>query len=208
MPSRPAARPLILLVDDDAHLLALLANALQAGGCDVVLASSAAMAMELLGEGQRRPDLAIIDMYMPDTSGLQLVHSLEAGKPLPFLMMSASANAVLVRSAAEHGAVGYLVKPINLAQLMPTVITAIARGREIRALHESESKLTAALLSGRETAMAVGMAMERFELDSESAFGTLRQHARSNQRRLAEVAAEFLKTRKGDDSVVAPEDDA
>lgn len=208
MPARHGApRPLILLVDDDAHLLALLANALQAAGCNVLLASSAAMAMDLLGDGRRLPDLAVIDMYMPDMSGLQLVHSLQAGTPLPFLMMSASASEVLVRRAAEHGAVGYLVKPINLAQLLPTVITAIARGREIRTLHESESKLTAALLAGRETAMAVGMAMERFELDSESAFGTLRQHARTNQRRLAEVAAEFLKTRKGDDAgvVLAPD---
>jgi DNA-binding response OmpR family regulator len=194
-PATPV-RPLILLVDDDAHLLALLANALQASGYDVRLASSAKMAVELLADGSRAPDLALIDMHMPDMNGLQLVHSLSAGQPLPFLMMSASSSEVFVRRAAEQGAVAYLVKPIELAQLVPAVITGIARGREIRALHESETKLTAALLGGRETAMAVGVVMERFHVDSESAFGALRQHARSNQRRLVDVATEFLKNSK------------
>lgn len=193
-----SARALILLVDDDPHLLALLAGALHGAGFDVRLADSVQMAVDVLDEGGRAPDLALIDMHMPELNGMQLVHSLKSRAPLPFLMMSANCNEMLVRRAAEHGAVGYLVKPIDPAQLLPTVITALARAREIRALHDSETKLTAALLSGRETAMAVGMAMERFDIDSESAFGALRQHARSNQRPLADVAAEFLKSGKGD----------
>ena len=187
-----AARPLILLVDDDAHMLALLGNALQAARFDVRLATSAPMAEEMLANCARMPDLAIIDMHMPAMNGMHLVSRVNERAPLPFLMMSASDSELLVRRAAEQGAVGYLVKPVELQQLLPAVITGIARGQEIRNLHETGARLTTALLNGRETAMAVGMVMERFHVDRDSAFGALRQHARSNRLRLVDVVTQVL----------------
>lgn len=190
--SKADERAAILVVDDDPHVLALIGGALYAADFDVLPATSAAMARERLAAAPRLPVLAIVDMHMPAVNGLQLMQTLDRLAPLPFMMMSASDSCVLVRRAAEHGAVGFLVKPLDPAQLVPAVITGVARGREIGRLRETESRLTAAMLRGRETAMAVGMVMERFRVDREAAFGALRQHARSNHRRLVDVAADYL----------------
>jgi DNA-binding response OmpR family regulator len=185
-------RRLILLVDDDIHLLALLSKMLQLANYDVRIATSAAMALSLLADGGREPDLAILDINMPGMSGLELARQVRANTAIPFLFLSASDAEDSVRSASEQGAVGYLVKPIELNQLLPTVIAGLARGDEIRGLRDNEERLGQALQNGRETGMAVGVVMERFHLDRETAFRVLRDQARSSQRKLNDVAREVL----------------
>jgi response regulator NasT len=184
--------PLVLVVDDDAQLLALLSGALHAAGYAVRLATSAPMAIELLRENERAPDLIMVDMHMPQMSGLQLLQAAAAAH-LPFLMMSASGGASFVQRAVAQGAVGYLVKPLELNQLIPAVMTAIARGREIVALRENARRLTATLQENRETAMAVGVLMERHGVSGEAALARMRQHAAAAGQVLPEVAAEVLR---------------
>ncbi|WP_426197379.1 ANTAR domain-containing response regulator [Massilia sp. DWR3-1-1] len=191
LPVDPSRR-LILLVDDDIHLLALLSKMLQMANYDVRIATSAPMALGMLADGGREPDLAILDIQMPGMSGLELAAHVRANSPVPFLFLSASDTDASVRSATEQGAVGYLVKPIELHQLLPTVIAGLARGDEIRSLRDNEERLGQALQTGRETGMAVGVLMERFRLDRETAFRMLRDQARSSQRKLNDVARELL----------------
>lgn len=193
----PPVRPLILLVDDDVHLLALLGSALQAADFEVRLATSAQMAMQMLAEPGCRPNLALVDLHMPAMSGLQLMRaSADSGShgpaALPFMLMSASASEVFVQRAAGQGALGYLVKPIDLAQLLPAVTTALARSQQIASLHETAARLQAALLSETETAMAIGVLMARFGVDRARAHGALHQHARANQRSVLQVAGDVL----------------
>jgi DNA-binding response OmpR family regulator len=191
LPVDPSRR-LILLVDDDIHLLALLSKMLQMANYDVRIATSAPMALGMLADGGREPDLAIFDIQMPGMSGLELARHVRANSAIPFLFLSASDTETSVRSATEQGAVGYLVKPIELNQLLPTVIAGLARGDEIRGLRDSEERLGQALQTGRETGMAVGVLMERYRLDRETAFRVLRDQARSSQRKLNDVARELL----------------
>jgi response regulator NasT len=191
LPVDPSRR-LILLVDDDIHLLALLSKMLQMAQYDVRIATSSAMALSLLSDGGREPDLAILDINMPGMSGLELARHVRANSAIPFLFLSASDAEASVRSATEQGAVGYLVKPIELNQLLPTVIAGLARGDEIRSLRDNEERLGQALQNGRETGMAVGVLMERYRLDRETAFRVLRDQARSSQRKLNDVARELL----------------
>lgn len=191
LPAEPSRR-LILLVDDDIHLLALLSKMLQIAHYDVRIATSAPMALSMLADGGREPDLAILDIQMPGMSGLELARLVRANSPVPFLFLSASDAEASVRSAIEQGAVGYLVKPIELNQLLPTVIAGLARGDEIRGLRDNEERLGQALQTGRETGMAVGVLMERYRLDREMAFRILRDQARSSQRKLNDVARELL----------------
>ncbi len=190
--STGGARRLILLVDDDVLLLGLISNYLGGAGYDVRIATSAPMALDLLADGVREPDLAVFDIHMPGMSGLELSRHVRANSAIPFMFLSASDDADSVRLAAANGAVGYLVKPVDLAQLGPAIAAALARGDEIRALRQSEGRLTQALQNGRETGMAVGLLMERYKTDRETAFRALRDHARSQQRKLNDVAAELL----------------
>jgi response regulator NasT len=97
-----------------------------------------------------------------------------------------------VRQASDGGAVAYLVKPIDTAHIAPTIQAALARADEIGQLRSSETRLAVAVQHGRETGMAVGLLMERYKTDRDTAFKALREHARSNQRKLNDVACELL----------------
>lgn len=187
-----AVRRLILLVDDDVLILGLLSKFLQLAGFDVRIATSGEMALDMLAESEREPDLALLDVAMPGMSGLELAARLHAETGVPFMILSADDNQATVRQATDAGAVGYLVKPIDTARIAPTIHAALARADEIRALRDNESRLTLALQHGRETGMAVGMLMERHKTDRETAFRALRDYARSRQRKLNDVAVELL----------------
>jgi CheY-like chemotaxis protein len=85
-----ATRPLILVVDDIESVRSILARALVGAGYHVITASSAAEALGLLDQLQVRPYLAVIDLYMPGTSGEELAAELAERHPrLPILFVSA-----------------------------------------------------------------------------------------------------------------------
>lgn len=186
------ARRMILLVDDDILILGLLGKHLQLGGFEVRMATSAAMALSMLGDGGRAPDLALLDVQMPGMDGIELARQLQAAYGIPAMFLSANNDAATVAQATDGGAVGYLVKPIDTGNIVPSVKAALARADDIRTLRDSESRLTVALTAGRETGMAVGVLMERYRLDRDAAFRTLRDYARARQRKLNDVAVEVL----------------
>jgi response regulator NasT len=182
----------ILLVDDDMMMLGLLSECLVYAGYDTRLASSAKMAIDMISEMGRKPDLAILDVTMPGMSGLDLARVLRADTGIPFMFLSASDDNEVIRQASEYGAVGYLVKPISHTSITPAVQAALARADEIDQLRQNELRLTTAVQTGRETGMALGVLMERYKIDSNTAFEILREHARSNRRKLNDVAHELL----------------
>ena len=185
-------RRLVLLVDDDVLILALLGKFLQQGGYDVRLATSGQMALDMVADSTRLPDLALLDVQMPGMSGIELAAHLQGEHRIPVMFLSANDDAAVVAQATDGGAVGYLVKPIDSARIVPSVKAALARGDEIRQLRSNEVRLSQALRAGRETGMAVGMLIERYRIDRDSAFRMLRDHARSHQRKLNDVAEELL----------------
>lgn len=187
-----ADKRLILLVDDDILILGLLSKFLQLAGYDARMASSGQMALDMILESGREPDLALLDVNMPGMNGLELAKRLQSDTTVPVMFLSASDDDDIVRQAAQYGAVGYLVKPIDTARIAPTIKAALARADEIRQLRQSESKLTIALQAGRETGMAVGVLMARLHTDRDTAFRLLRDHARSQQRKINDVAGQLL----------------
>jgi len=192
VPSFP--RRMVLLVDDDILILGLLSKHLEMGGFEVRIATSGAMALDMVAGGGREPDLALLDVQMPGMDGIVLAARLQSGYGIPFMFLSATHDAGIVAQATDGGAVGYLVKPVDVANIVPSVRAAMARADEIRGLRNSESRLTLALNAGRETGMAVGVLMERYRTDRDSAFRIMREHARSRQRKLNDVALEILES--------------
>lgn len=184
------AKRLILLVDDDTLLLQFLAEVLTHAGYDTVTAASAAEAIRQIEA--REPDLALLDINMPGMSGLELARHLHEHTSVAFMFLSASADGESARQAAQFGAVGFLLKPIDAARLMPAFEAGLARADEIRQLRRTEVNLNAALAAGRETSLAVGLLMGRFQSDRNTAFEVLRDHARSSRRKINEVADQLL----------------
>lgn len=182
----------ILLVDDDRLILALLGEGLRKFGYEVETAASGDEALARCRENQ--PDLAILDVRMPVKTGIETARELRETTAVPYLFLSAHGDHDIVKSAVDEGALGYLLKPIDVPQIVPTIEAALARAAELRELRERETTLSNALAAGRESSLAVGLVMERYRLDRRAAFEALRFHARSQRRKFDEVAAEFVKS--------------
>ncbi len=180
----------ILVVDDDRLVLAALSEGLRGAGYHVTGTASGEDALS--AAARDAPDAALLDVRMPGMSGIELGRKLrELG--IPFLFLSAYGDQEIVRQAAEEGALGYLVKPLDIQQIVPSIEAALARGRDIMKLRENEAQLNTALAGSREISMVVGLLMQRDRLDRAQAFELLRSSARAKRRPIAELAGELLK---------------
>lgn len=188
-PCNPRAQ--LLLVDDDRLVLSTLCRELQHDGYATTPAESMQDALTLLKDGLR-PDLAILDVRMGDGDGLQLAQCLQAFDKLPFIMLSAYSDMDTVQRAATLGALGYLVKPINAAQLVPTIEAALQRAREIRALNDSTAQLQNTLNTDRLIDVGVGITMAQHRLGRQAALEVLRQSARTQRRKLTNLAHDLI----------------
>lgn len=117
-PERPAgAPPRVLIVDDDEAIRQLLAMALGAAGWTVRAAATGAQA--LAAARDRAPDVAVLDVMLPDIDGLELLRRLRADIPgLPVLLLTARDGAADRRAGLRAGADGYVTKPFALDQVI------------------------------------------------------------------------------------------
>jgi response regulator NasT len=183
-------KPKILIVDDDPLTLKLLTGVLENQNYEVIQARNGedALAIAVLDE----PRLAMLDINMPGMSGLDLAKRLRSDSDIPFVFLSGVSDGDVVKRAVEYGASGYLVKPVDVQNLIPMLEAALARAVEIKSLRQRESRLTSALAAGRETSMAVGILMVRYRTNRQQAFDMLRSFARSNRKTINDVACEVL----------------
>lgn len=180
----------ILIADDDRLVLGTLSEGLRHAGYEVLGAGSGEEALMLLA--QRTPDIALLDIRMEGMSGIELGRILLQRFAVPFLFLSAFGDEEVVRQAAEHGALGFLVKPLQITQIVPAIEAARSRASELLELRSVRDQLSAALEGARETSMAVGVLMERRRLNRDEAFHALRRSSRSQRRKIQVVAAELL----------------
>jgi two-component system, NtrC family, nitrogen regulation response regulator NtrX len=115
----------ILVVDDEVGIRELLSEILADEGHQVLLAESAGEARRL--REQHRPDLVLLDIWMPDTDGISLLKEWAASGQLsmPVVMMSGHGTIETAVEATRIGALDYLEKPIALQRLLATVKRAL-----------------------------------------------------------------------------------
>lgn len=180
----------ILVADDDRLVLATLSASLKEAGYETLEANDGVEAVELCE--RHRPDLAILDIRMPNMDGIEAASKLQEITGTPFIILSAYSDQDLVDRATDLGALGYLVKPVHAQGLIPAVEAALKRAREICDLRETRYRLVNVLEGDQVTSTAVGVIMERHRLSKRAAFEKLRSHARSQRRKLTEIANELV----------------
>ncbi|WP_298397000.1 response regulator [uncultured Azonexus sp.] len=116
---------IILVVDDEVGIRELLSEILIDEGYDVRLAENAGAARRVRNE--LRPDLVLLDIWMPDTDGISLLKEWHAGGHLnmPVVMMSGHGTIDTAVEATRFGAFDFLEKPIGLQKLLATVQKAL-----------------------------------------------------------------------------------
>lgn len=182
----------LLLVDDDRLVLSTLANGLLKAGYNVKTAESAEEAEMLLASGED-PDLAILDIRMAGQDGLFLARRLQELDHIPFMMLSAYSDQAMIDQASQLGALGYMVKPLDIPQLLPGIEAALSRANELQSLREIRLQLQAALNAERDISVAIGITMVQQRLDRHAAFELLRKTARRQRRKLGELATDIIR---------------
>ncbi|MGZ3238408.1 MAG: response regulator, partial [Burkholderiaceae bacterium] len=118
-------RRCILTVDDDPITLMMLANGMQTAGYNILQAGSAEDAIQMLSG--HTPDLALLDISLPGMSGIELAKHLHKQTNIPIMFLSSHREVDIVREAVQNGAVGYLVKPIDISNIIPSIEAGLAR---------------------------------------------------------------------------------
>ena len=181
----------LLLLDDDRLVLATLGEGLRQAGYRVATASTVEEAEDILAAGEI--DLAIFDVRMPGVSGIDLAWRLhDANSEVPFIFLTAYSDDELVEQASEAGAMGYVVKPADPDRLVPAIEAAFARAGDVKKLRETGRQLQTALDADRDVSLAIGIMMERRNLGRQEAFELLRGQARTERRKLIDLAREVV----------------
>ncbi|MBT9456415.1 MAG: response regulator [Burkholderiaceae bacterium] len=165
----------ILVVDDDRLVLATLTHGLAQAGYEVIDADNGDDAILLARE--HRPELALLDIRMEGMSGFDVAAYLREYLQIPFMFLSAFADEDTVSQVKALGAVAYLVKPLDIHQIVPAVEAAFAQTRERTPRAAEEPAAVAADSSLQMVSVAVGVLMHRYSLPRGEALARLQQMA-------------------------------
>ena len=123
--SRSGGNPVILVVDDEASYREALSLGLGAEGFEVVLAADAGEALRAFAE--RSVDLVLLDVMLPDRSGLEVCREIKASSSVPVVMVSARSEELDVVVGLELGAADYVAKPYRLRELTARIRAVLRR---------------------------------------------------------------------------------
>jgi response regulator NasT len=200
-----ASKGKILVVDDDRLVLAMVTHGLSQAGYEVIDADNGDDAILLAR--QHRPDIALLDIRMEGKTGFDVAQYLREVGHTPFVFLSAFSDEKTVAQVKALGALAYLVKPLEVGQIVPTIDAAFARAQEIRQAAEAQERADAAANSAGDTAtapldeaatlaavvpLAVGVLMHRFSLNRADALARLRKAAAAEGRSIATQAERLV----------------
>jgi response regulator NasT len=202
----------ILVVDDDRLVLATVTHGLSTAGYLVIDADNGDDAILLARE--HRPELALLDIRMEGKSGFDVAAYLREYLQTPFMFLSAFADDATIEQVRALGAVAYLIKPLDIAQIVPAVEAALTGVRAQRAtaagLPASHATAAAAAAEPAGDApaaslpatpsdaladpvpLAIGVLMHRFSLARGDALERLTRLAAAEQRTLPAQAQALL----------------
>ena len=197
----------ILVVDDDRLVLATVTHGLAQAGYEVIDADNGDDALLLARE--HRPELALLDIRMEGKSGFDVAATLRDVYGIPFMFLSAFADEATLATVKSLGALAYLVKPLDVGQIVPAVEAAFARVRGTAAAAAAAPSAAPALAAVASVApmapvtpapdvladpvpLAVGVLMHRFSLSRQEAFNRLQRLADEQKNALAVQAERLL----------------
>jgi AmiR/NasT family two-component response regulator len=183
----------VLIAEDETIIRLDLRGLLERAGFEVVAeARDGQEAVDLAKE--EAPDLAILDVKMPNLDGIEAAKRILEERPIPIVMLTAYGQQELVQRAAEAGVFGYLVKPFRENDLVPAITTARARFEELQNVREEADSLAEALAARKVVERAKGLLMEREKLSEQAAYERLRKASQLAGKPIRVVAEALIAT--------------
>jgi len=178
----------ILVVDDDRLVLATVTHGLAQAGYEVIDADNGDDAILLARE--HRPQLALLDIRMEGKSGFDVAETLRDAYRIPFMFLSAFSDDATIAKVRALGALAYLVKPLDVGQIVPAVEAAFARLADPAAAAPEIAAPADALANP--VPLAVGVLMHRHALARADAWRRLRRMADEQKLSLPAQAERLL----------------
>ena len=186
------SRGKILVVDDDRLVLATLAHGLAQAGYEVTDVDNGDDAILLAR--QHRPDIALLDIRMEGKTGFDVAQYLRDVGHTPFVFLSAFSDEETVAKVKALGALAYLVKPLEVGQIVPTIDAAYARAQQMKAAEQAQAQQLSPEMPDEASVLeavvplALGVLMHRFSLSRAEALARLRKLAAAEKRTVAAQA--------------------
>jgi len=181
----------ILIADDESLRVMSLKGQLEALGHKVVAeASNGKEAVRLADE--LRPDLAILDIKMPEMDGIEAAQRITTARAIPIILLTAYSERELAERAASANVASYLMKPVSEQDLLPAIALAVSRFKEFQSLHQEVDDLRDALETRKLVERAKGILMRRLNLPEEEAFRRMQRRSQNENKRLGDIAEAII----------------
>jgi AmiR/NasT family two-component response regulator len=139
-----------------------------------------------------KPDVAILDIKMPDMDGIEAAKILTEERIAPTVLLTAYSQRDLVERAKEAGVVGYITKPMRESDLTPAIEVAMARFSEFQALEKEVGDLKQALETRKLVDRAKGILMDTQGLTEADAFRKIQKMSMDKRRPMKDVAEAII----------------
>ena len=175
----------ILVAEDEAIIrLDLVEMLTEAGYVVVAQATNGVEAISLARE--HKPDLAILDVKMPELDGISAAERII--EIAPVLMLTAFSQKDLVERARDAGSMAYVVKPFSISDLVPAIEIAVSRHRQLVALQQEVGDLHERLETRKVIDRAKGILMATLKLSEPDAFSWIQRTAMDRRMSMKDVA--------------------
>jgi response regulator NasT len=180
------AEKLRILVAEDETIIRLdLVEMLTESGYEVVAqAENGAVAVELAK--LHKPDLAILDVKMPEMDGITAAEQIISIAPV--LMLTAFSQRDLIERARDAGVMAYVVKPFSINDLLPAIEIAISRHRQMKSLELEVADLYDRLETRKIIDRAKGILMKAMNLSEPESFNWIQKTAMDRRISMKQVA--------------------
>ena len=181
----------IVIADDEPIILLDLRQMLEELGMSVVgEASDGAQAVEKVRA--LKPDLAILDVKMPEMDGIEAARVLHEERLAPVILLTAYSDSELIQRAKQAGVYGYIVKPFKQADLTPAIEVALARYQEARELEQQVDDLKETLETRKIIERAKGILMDTYGLREQEAYRRIQVQSMNTRKSMREIAEAII----------------
>jgi response regulator NasT len=183
--------PRIIVAEDEAIIRMDLVEMLREAGYNVI--GEAANGREAISLARHlKPDLAILDVKMPEIDGISAAELIVSEKLAAVLMLTAFSQRELVERARDAGAMAYLVKPFSISDLTPAIEMALGRYAQIQALEAEVGELGERLEARKLVDRAKGILMANLGITEAEAFKWIQKAAMDQRSSMSAVSEGVL----------------
>ena len=185
----------IVIADDESIIRMDLREILEEAGHTVVAEGiNGQQALELVRK--HKPDLAILDVKMPEMDGITAARLIYEENLAPVVLLTAFSQPEFVEKASEAGVHAYLVKPVQENNLFPAIEVALSRYHDMLNLEGELFKVKNTLESRKVLDRAKGLLMDAYNISEQESFRKIQKYSMAKRKSIKEVAEMIIESAK------------